>query len=242
LNEDGLFLVTENQSKDSQWIYHLDGQLNETASLKRDAHEPIENLVYHNDFLYLFSLEEEEPFAKIYEVGTSKIELFGRHGGLGMIDHYEKNDLFDLVLGFEKAEDKIVMTMYETTEEGILNPTRDKTIDYEAMDLELVEDYPFENIQYDRQKSHLIVPIFNGVKDSMVSNEERTLRGYTLFPNLWFGTETDLKFNYMDVYEEPYVYRFIRDDDYVYHITPGGVIASESEAPFEPIQRYNFYD
>ncbi|MFW5894777.1 MAG: beta-propeller domain-containing protein [Bacillota bacterium] len=242
LNEEGLFMVTENQSRDAQWIYQLDGQLNEKASVKKDDHETFDNIFYHKGFLYLFSSEEDESTAKIYEIDDSKIELFGTHGGLGTIDHFERNDLFDLVLGFDKTEDEIIMTMYETTDEGILNPTRDKTIDYGEMDLELVEDYPFENIQYDRQQSHLIVPMFNGVKEPMFSNSERTIRGYTLFPNLWFGSESDLSFNYNDDYKDPYVYRFIRDDDHVYHITPGGLITSESEEPFEPLQRYNFYD
>lgn len=241
--ERSMFLVTENQAQDEQWIHHLDARLNTTASTGTDTHETVDRVFKHGDYLYLFSAGDGDPSTRIYDLGkASEIEYFDTHNGLGLIDAYEKDTLFDMVLGYEKNEDEVIMTMYGTTENGILNPTRSKTIEYEPLNLDLVADYPYENIQYDQNQNLLIFPIFSGVEDPLGSSSGRVLKGYDIYPNAGFEPASEVTFNHDGYYNTPFAYRCIKDDDHVYHVTPGGIVLSSVERPFEVLHRFDFFD
>lgn len=241
-SEDTLFLVSEDKDRTTQKIYRLDRQLNEKAAMELDHHDPVGMVLDHGDYLYLFSPEGERE-TRIFEARENEdIVYFDDHSGLGFIEHYEENALFDLLLGFDKDGDSLVMTMYETGEDGILNPTRRKIIEYDSMGLALKDSYPFENVMYAKNRNLLIVPLFNGVEDPLGTPESRLLKVYSIYPNIWFAPETDLSLTHDDHFDSPYSYRFVLDTDYAYHITPGGVVLTESDNPSSVIQRLNFYD
>ena len=242
IRENKVFLVTEDKERTQQHIYRLDQQLNEIAALEVEDHASVSKVFNHGDHLYLFSGEGDDR-TRIYDVRTeAEIEYLDFYTGLGQLDHYEMNNLFDMLLGFEKQEDRLVMTMYEAVSNEILTPKRRTTIDYGDMGLQMVEDYPFDNIAYERNRSLLFVPLFNGVTDPQQANEGSLLRGYELYPNMWFGPESHLSFTHTDFIEAPYTYRYVSGDTHVYHITPSGVVLSERDTPFEVIQRLTFLD
>ncbi len=222
-----ILLLTRNE--DNHTLFKLEKSLTH-ATLEHElpSHIYVEDLFYHDGIAYLSCDTENAHETRLYAITTHNIELLSIHEGILLTEAMIPRTGTPLFITLEKLDKESLAFHahhYDSRENRVV------TMDTLAVSVgdykfNIIDRFPVEKEIHMDSDFRIVIPLYAFTTPSTQDSRYPSVLFIHLDEEGQLHPPESLNMRGVLHGRNPYSYRFVEMDDYVYHVTPRGITVS----------------